>query len=46
MLYVLDVELTFCTPAGVPKLFQQSVSEGAQRTAEPNDQEWHVDFEE
>ncbi len=46
MLYVRNVESTFCTPAGVPKLLQQSVSKGAQGTAEPHDQEWHIDFEE
>ncbi len=46
MLYVRDVEPTLCTPAGVSKLLQQSVSKGAQGTAESHDQEWHIDFEE
>ncbi len=46
MLYLRDKEPTFFAVAGVPKLLQQSVSKGAQGTAEPHDQEWHIDFEE
>lgn len=45
MLYVRDMVPTLFTVAGVSKLLQQSVSKGAQGTAEPHDQKWHIDFE-
>ena len=46
MLYVRDMVPILFTVAGVSKLLQQSVSKGAQGTAEPHDQEWHIDNEE
>ena len=45
MLYVRDMVPILFTVAGVSKLLQQSVSKGAQGTAEPHDQKWHIDFE-